>query len=107
MEVWSCTTQTAAVRFSSSICPTAQRQQPAHPRPPQRFSSPLDHRRKLVAVLMPNHHLPTLLASITAGLLATIACGASTGTTAGTEAPPATSGAEANTGEGIPVTYTD
>jgi hypothetical protein len=56
---------------------------------------------------MPNHHLPTLLASITAGLLATIACGASTGTTAGTEAPPATAGAEANTGEGTPVTYTD
>jgi hypothetical protein len=58
-------------------------------------------------VPLPNHRLPTLLALVTAGLLAAIACGASTGPTAGTEAAPATAGAESNTGESIPVPYTD
>jgi hypothetical protein len=58
-------------------------------------------------VSLPNVRIPTLLALAAAGLLATIACGPSTGTTAGTEGAPATAGAEANTGEGIPVSYTD
>ena len=56
---------------------------------------------------LPNFHFPTLVACVAAGLLATIACGSSTGTTAGTDAAPATAGAEANIAEGIPVTYTD
>ena len=54
-----------------------------------------------------NHRALILVASVTAGLLATIACGSSPGTTAGADTAPATAGAEANTGEGIPVSYTD
>lgn len=56
---------------------------------------------------MPNLHFPTFVAFVTAGLLATNACGSSTGPTAGTDNAPATAGAEVNTAEGIPVTYTD
>lgn len=50
----------------------------------------------------------TLVGFVAAGLLlATVACGSSTGRTAGTETASATLGAEANTAEGIPVTYSD
>ncbi|HVS49025.1 MAG TPA: hypothetical protein VHJ99_08995 [Candidatus Dormibacteraeota bacterium] len=48
-----------------------------------------------------------VVASTAAGLLVTVACGSPTGTTAGTDAAPATAGAEVNTGEGIPVPYSD
>jgi len=57
-------------------------------------------------VPLPIFRLPALTALLVAGLLATIACGSSPSTTAGTDNAPA-AGAEANTSEGIPVPYTD
>jgi hypothetical protein len=57
-------------------------------------------------VQLPIHHLKPLVALLTAGFLA-VACGSTNVPTAGTDQASPAAGAEANTGEGVPVPYTD
>jgi hypothetical protein len=59
-----------------------------------------------VHVQLPIHHLKPLVLLLTAGFLA-VACGSSNVPTAGTDQGSPGAGADANTGEGIPVPYTD
>jgi hypothetical protein len=78
-----------------------------HPAQPHHFRNALDITLKLVDVTSSNYRVPTFVGLITAGFLALSACGSSSVTPTAADTAPATAGAEANTGEAIPVAYAD